>query len=147
MGAHALLVGISQFDDPKLAKLNSPQSDVEAFAGVLKDPTRGGFDSVSVSIDQDVLTIRDQLSALMDGRSADDMVLLYYSGHGGLADKNFRKLMGVEVDETFVGGLAKNRHNNLSIPPVQKIRHANCIRKKVAAVRLALISGTRRPNH
>jgi Caspase domain len=85
MGAHALLVGISQFDDPKLAKLNSPQSDVEAFAGVLKDPTRGGFDSVSVSIDQDVLTIRDQLSALMDGRSADDMVLLYYSGHGIVA--------------------------------------------------------------
>jgi hypothetical protein len=85
MGAHALLVGISQFEDPKLAKLNSPQSDVEAFASVLKDPARGGFDSVSVSIDQDVLTIRDKLSALMDGRSADDMVLLYYSGHGIVA--------------------------------------------------------------
>jgi hypothetical protein len=85
MGAHALLVGIGQFDDPKLAKLNSPQSDVEAFAGVLRDPARGGFDSVSVSIDQDVLTIRDQLSALMDGRSTDDMVLLYYSGHGIVA--------------------------------------------------------------
>lgn len=29
----------------------------------------------------------------------------------GLADKEFRKLMGVvEVDETFIGGLAKNRH-------------------------------------
>ena len=85
MGAHALLVGISQFDDPKLAKLNSPQSDVEAFASVLKDPARGGFDSVTVSIDQDVLTIRDKLSFLMDGRSADDMVLLYYSGHGIVA--------------------------------------------------------------
>jgi hypothetical protein len=85
MGAHALLVGISQFDDPKLAKLNSPQSDVEAFAAVLKDPSRGGFDSVTVSIDQDVLTIRDKLSLLMDGRSADDMVLLYYSGHGIVA--------------------------------------------------------------
>ena len=85
MGAHALLVGISRFDDPKLAKLNSPQSDVEAFATVLKDPSRGGFDSVEVSIDSDLLTIRDQLSSLMDGRSADDMVLLYYSGHGIVA--------------------------------------------------------------
>ena len=85
MGAHALLVGISRFDDPKLAKLNSPQSDVEAFAKVLKDPSRGGFDSVDVCIDEDLLTIRDQLSTLMDGRSADDMVLLYYSGHGIVA--------------------------------------------------------------
>ncbi|HEY4193137.1 MAG TPA: caspase family protein, partial [Mesorhizobium sp.] len=85
MGAHALLVGISRFDDPKLAKLNSPQSDVAAFGGVLKDPARGGFDSVEISIDRDLLDIRDQLSRLMDGRSADDMVLLYYSGHGIVA--------------------------------------------------------------
>jgi hypothetical protein len=85
MSSHALLVGISHFDDPKLAKLNSPKSDVEAFGNLLKDPARGGFDDVKVSIDQDLLTIRDQLSALFDGRSAEDMVLLYYTGHGIVA--------------------------------------------------------------
>jgi len=85
MGAHALLIGMSRFEDAKLAKLNSPQSDVQAFANVLKDPSRGGFDDVTISIDTDLLTLRDQLSTLLDGRSGDDMVLLYYSGHGIVA--------------------------------------------------------------
>ncbi len=85
MAAHALLIGISRFDDPKLAKLESPKGDVEALANVLRSPDRGAFDSVTVSIDKDLMSIRDNLSVLFDGRSADDMVLLYYSGHGIVA--------------------------------------------------------------
>jgi formylglycine-generating enzyme required for sulfatase activity len=83
MGAYALLIGISRFDDPKLAKLNAPREDVEAFAAVLSDPARGGFDNVSTCIDQDLQTIRKQLAKLLlTGRNPNDMVLLYYSGHG-----------------------------------------------------------------
>jgi len=82
MGAYALLVGISQFTDPKLAKLNAPRGDVEALAQVLQDPQRGGFSNVATCIDQDLQTIRDQLAALLDDRNPDDMILLYYSGHG-----------------------------------------------------------------
>ena len=82
MAAYALLVGISEFVDPRLAKLNAPKSDVEAFANVLRDPARGGFDSVVTCIDQELQAIRDQLAALLDDRNPDDMVLLFYSGHG-----------------------------------------------------------------
>jgi chaperonin GroEL len=82
MAAYALLVCISQFTDPRLAKLNAPRGDVEALAQVLQDPLRGGFDNVATCIDQDAQTIRDQLAALLDDRNPDDMVLLYYSGHG-----------------------------------------------------------------
>lgn len=85
MGSYALLIGISHFDDPKLAKLDSPKGDVETLANVLKSPDRGAFDSVTLSIDKDPLTIRDQLSTLFDGRGSEDMVLLYYSGHGIVA--------------------------------------------------------------
>lgn len=85
MGSHALLIGISHFDDPKLAKLDSPKGDVETLANVLKSADRGAFDSVTLSIDKDLMTIRDQLSGLFDGRGSDDMVLLYYSGHGIVA--------------------------------------------------------------
>jgi len=82
MGSYALLIGVSQFTDPKLGKLNAPCSDVEAFARVLKDPERGGFTSVITCIDQELQTVRDQVDSLLDERNPDDLVLLYYSGHG-----------------------------------------------------------------
>ncbi|HXJ02225.1 MAG TPA: caspase family protein [Micropepsaceae bacterium] len=85
MGSYALLVGVSKFDDLKLAKLTAPQEDVEALAAVLRDPTRGGFDNVETCIDADLQTIREQLSALLDDRRPDDTVLFYYSGHGIMA--------------------------------------------------------------
>jgi hypothetical protein len=85
MGSYALLVGVSKFDDPKLAKLTAPEEDVQAFAAVLRDPARGGFDAVEICIDRDLQTIREQLSTLLDDRRPDDMVLFYYSGHGIMA--------------------------------------------------------------
>jgi formylglycine-generating enzyme required for sulfatase activity len=85
MGSYALLVGIGEFKDPRLAKLNAPRSDVEEFARVLQDSARGGFDQVTTCIDQDFQTIRERLDALLEGRDPEDMVLLYYSGHGIIA--------------------------------------------------------------
>lgn len=82
MSSYALLIGISQFSDPKLGKLNAPRSDVEALARVLEDPERGGFTSVTTCIDQELQVIRDQVASLLDERNPDDLVLLYYSGHG-----------------------------------------------------------------
>lgn len=83
MGRYALLIGVSKFDDPKLGKLNAPQSDVEALAALLKDPERGAFDDVATCIDDDLQTIKDKLGQLLlMNRRADDTVLLYYSGHG-----------------------------------------------------------------
>src|SRR5262245_22907222 len=82
MGAYALLVGIGEFTDPRLAKLNAPRSDVEEFGKVLADPERGRFDQVSTCVDEEFQIIREKIATLLEGRDADDMVLLYYSGHG-----------------------------------------------------------------
>lgn len=86
MSAHALLIGVTRFSDPQLFGLRAPKSDVEALKDVLADPTRGGFDEVVTSIDEDLLAIRDKVSALLEGRRPSDLVLLYYSGHG-IVDK------------------------------------------------------------
>ena len=82
MSAHALLIGVTRFSDPQLNGLRAPRSDVEALKAVLADPARGGFDEVVPSIDEDLLAIRDKVSGLLEDRHPDDMVLLYYSGHG-----------------------------------------------------------------
>lgn len=50
---------------------------------MLEDPERGGFASVTICIDRELQTIRDQLaSLLLRERNPDDLVLGYYSGHG-----------------------------------------------------------------
>jgi hypothetical protein len=82
MGKHALLVGVSKFQDPALGGLKAPAEDVQAFAGILQDKDRGGFDTVITSLDEDVETIRGKLSDLLDDRRPSDSVLIYYSGHG-----------------------------------------------------------------
>ncbi|BBU33463.1 hypothetical protein BTHE68_71970 (plasmid) [Burkholderia sp. THE68] len=81
MSAQALLIGVTRFSDPQLSGLLAPRSDVEALEAVLADPSRGGFEVVT-SIDEDLVTVRDKLSFLLDDRHPSDMVLLYYSGHG-----------------------------------------------------------------
>jgi hypothetical protein len=79
---------VSEFADERLARLNAPINDVTALHGILQDSSRGNFDSVELSLNEDFLKLRDQLSAFFDNRSPDDLLLLYYSGHGILGRGN-----------------------------------------------------------
>ena len=88
MARHALLIGISQFSDRRLRALNAPAGDVDALGTILRDPDRGGFDSVEVSLDEEYLVVRDRLAVLFEDRDPDDLLLLYYSGHGILGRGN-----------------------------------------------------------
>jgi hypothetical protein len=54
-----------------------------------------------------------QLWRMMDFGSLKTAWYMAHRVRGALANEDFRQLMGiVEVDETFVGGLAKNRHKD-----------------------------------
>ena len=79
MARHALLIGVSEFADERLARLNAPTNDVIALRGILQDSSRGNFDSVELSLNEDFLRLRDQFSTFFDNRSPDDLLLLYYS--------------------------------------------------------------------
>ena len=83
----ALLIGNSQYQDPKLAKLKAPDSDVSELAEILENPAIGGFDQVTTVLSELSSTVRVAIGEFFDDKQKDDLLLLYFSGHG-LLDEN-----------------------------------------------------------
>ena len=81
MGKFALLIGVSEYPEG-LSALPAALNDVRALSVVLEDSNIGEFDEVTVLENPSAGQIRSKIEALFADRSADDLVLLYFSGHG-----------------------------------------------------------------
>lgn len=81
-GRRALLIGNAAYADDRLARLAVPERDVRAFEAVLRDPAICGFDAVEVLLDADGERIRRAIERLFRNAARDDLLLLYFSGHG-----------------------------------------------------------------
>ena len=84
---YALSIGNNKYDDPKLAQLKTPAADSQALAKVLDDKTIGGFDAVTPLINQNETRVRRAISEFLTDKKPDDLVMLYFSGHGILDDR------------------------------------------------------------
>jgi hypothetical protein len=84
---YALIIGNNKYDDPKLAQLKTPAADSQALAKTLDDRTIGGFDVVLPLINQNETKTRRAISEFLMDKKPDDLVLLYFSGHGVLDDR------------------------------------------------------------
>src|SRR6266496_6672416 len=84
---YALIIGNNKYDDPKLAQLKTPAADSAALAKVLDDKTIGSFDQVTSLVNQSESKVRRAVSAFLTEKKPDDLVLLYFSGHGVLDDR------------------------------------------------------------
>ncbi len=80
-GRFALVVATSHYSDATLTQLQAPASDAESLALVLGEPTIGDFQVASL-VDQPAVAAMQEIEAFFDGRSRDDLLLLYFSGHG-----------------------------------------------------------------
>jgi|GEM_PF-4930908 len=78
----ALLIGVSEFADAALAPLPAALRDINAVQIALDDPEMGGFDEVRLLENPDRPQMEDAIDALFRDRQRDDLVLLYFSGHG-----------------------------------------------------------------
>jgi len=80
---YAVLIGNGSFpNEPRLHPLRCPASDVEGMKRVLTDPARGAFDSVTALCDRPSQEVRVSIHEALLAAGRDDLVLLYYSGHG-----------------------------------------------------------------
>ena len=84
---YALIIGNNKYDDPKLSQLKTPAADSQALAKVLDDKTIGAFDEVEALINQSETKVRRAVSAFLTDKKPDDLILLYFSGHGILDDR------------------------------------------------------------
>jgi uncharacterized caspase-like protein len=77
----ALIIGNSQYRDETLRQLVTPELDAQALADVLEDPDIGDFE-VKTLLDQESQTLREAIEEFFLDSKHDDILLLYYSGHG-----------------------------------------------------------------
>jgi|GEM_PF-2047217 len=97
---YALIIGNNKYNDPKLAQLKTPAADSTALAKVLDDKTIGSFDEVTPLVNQTETRIRRAISTFLTNKKPDDLVLLYFSGHGVLDDRGrlYLALKDTQVD-------------------------------------------------
>ena len=80
----ALLIGNSTFlPDSGLDNLRGPVNDVERLAAVLGDPERGNFE-VRTFLDRPGSEVFPAIEDVVNDATRDDLVLIFYAGHGKL---------------------------------------------------------------
>ena len=85
----ALLIASASYADPALASLRAPTGDVEALAAVLADEAIGGFE-VDQLVDRPTDAIKKRIEDFFRDSRRNDLLLLYFSGHGVLSqDRRF----------------------------------------------------------
>ena len=108
----ALLIGTDVYDDPHLAPLAAPLADVYALQSVLKRPDVGRFDDVKVLQNAPLASALRQIGTLFANKARNDLVLLYFSGHGvidreghlflALNETRYDLLLGTAIPASFV---------------------------------------------
>jgi len=79
---YALVIGNTDYADPGLAQLTAPGKDAEDFARVLRDKSLCEFDDVRVLLNQVSSAIIEAIDEFFDQKKPDDLLVLYFSGHG-----------------------------------------------------------------
>ncbi len=136
-GKYALLIGNTQYDDSTLSRLTSPSGDVQELASVLRLPDIGVFDDVTTLLNASSDTVRKQIATFFDQKAPDDLLLLYFSGHGvrddngklyfAVRDSQARFLRASAIPASYLSEEMDDTHSKRV---VRKRRHGDSARRK-----------------
>ncbi|MBD2441012.1 caspase, EACC1-associated type [Nostoc sp. FACHB-110] len=109
MAKVALLVGVSEYE-PGLNPLPGAVRDVEAVREVLLHPDMGGFAASDIILlkNPERQAVEMAIETLFSGRHKDDLVLLYFSGHGIKDDRGRLYLATRNTSKTQQGELIRS---------------------------------------
>ena len=102
----ALIIGNGEYEDSGLAQLVTPDADAAELAEVLHDPAIGSFDEVTPLINQPVAAVQRAISRFYADKQRDDVLLLYFSGHGVLDDRGQLYLAVKDTERHLLRGTA-----------------------------------------
>lgn len=102
MGRYALLIGTDEYIE--FPSLNAPSKDVQALEDVLKNDAIGYFDEVKPLINQPWHTVRTEFFRFLKDKKSDDLLLIYFSGHGVLSDLGDVYLAFKDTQKDLVDG-------------------------------------------
>ncbi|WP_260445822.1 MULTISPECIES: caspase family protein [unclassified Nostoc] len=106
MAKVALLIGVSEYE-PGLTPLPAATKDVEAIQRVLENPEIGGFNDVKVLLNPQRHEMEEAIERLFSDRQRDDLVLLFFSGHGIKDEKGNLYFAACNTKKSDKGELVK----------------------------------------
>ena len=108
----ALIIGNSQYQDACLSKLTAPDVDVRALVDTLQSPGIGNFDEVVPLMNEDCATVRRAIARFFEAKRRDDLLLLYFSGHGIRDDQGHLYLALRDTEKDLLSGRPSKRRSS-----------------------------------
>jgi uncharacterized RDD family membrane protein YckC len=142
MAKVALLIGVSEYE-VGLNPLPAAVKDVVALERILKDSEMGDFDEVKILTNPEPQAMQYEIEALFSGRSKDDFVLLFFSGHG-IKDANYNLYFATCITQKSANG---DLIRSTAVPArfVHEVMN-NCRAKRQALILDCCYSGAFDPN-
>ncbi len=137
----ALVIGVDEFADPSIRKLNFTGDDARGFASLLSDPEVGDFKKENVfclvNKQATLLGIRQAIGHIREVAKPDDLVLVYMASHGSPRESDPNGVSYVITYDTRIDSAA-----NLYATSLQMIDLSQLLRRDIQARRVVLILDT-----